>query len=307
MTISSIYRVFIFAWQGFWRNIWLSVVTITIIVLAFISINFLIIVNIITQVAIGVVEEKVNVSIYFYPNIIETQILEAKTYLSSLAQVKEITYVSQQEALEKFRKEHQNDNIIIESLNQLESNPIEATLQVKAKKLSDYPEIIEILTGSKYNQLVAEKNFDDQKIKNYIAKIQTLSDNARKIGLLVSGVFILIALLIVFNTIRVAIYTHQQEITIMKLVGATNWFIRSPFLIEAIFYGVIACSISVIIVYPLLNFLQPQIERFFLSDEFNIIQYFNSNFWQIFGLEILVITLLNIIGSSIAIRRYLKV
>lgn len=307
MTISSIYRVFIFAWQGFWRNIWLSVVTITIIVLAFISINFLIIVNIITQVAIGVVEEKVNVSIYFYPNIIETQILEAKTYLSSLAQVKEITYVSQQEALEKFRKEHQNDNIIIESLNQLESNPIEATLQVKAKKLSDYPEIIQILTGSKYNQLVAEKNFDDQKIKNYIAKIQTLSDNARKIGLLVSGVFILIALLIVFNTIRVAIYTHQQEITIMKLVGATNWFIRSPFLIEAIFYGVIACSISVIIVYPLLNFLQPQIERFFLSDEFNIIQYFNSNFWQIFGLEILVITLLNIIGSSIAIRRYLKV
>jgi cell division transport system permease protein len=307
MSTSSIFRVLAFAWQSFWRNIWLSVVTITIIVLAFISINFLIVINIITQVAINVVEDKVSISVYFYPNITEPQVLEVKTYLSSLAQVKDINYISQQQALENFRKEHQNDTIIIESLEELETNPIEATLQVKGKSLSDYPEIIEVLNNSKYNQLISEKNFDDQKVKNYITKIQTLSDNARKIGLLVTSIFILIALLIVFNTIRVAIYTHQQEITIMKLVGATNWFIRSPFLLEAIFYGIIACTISIIIVYPLLNFLQPQIERFFLSNEFNIIQYFNDNFWQIFGLEILVIILLNIISSSIAIRRYLKV
>ncbi len=307
MNISSIYRIFIFAWQGFWRNIWLSVVTITIIVLAFISINFLIIINVITQVAINEVEEKVNVSVYFYPDVLEPQILEAKTYLSSLTQVKEIQYISQEDALEKFRKEHYYDPIIIESLDQLDSNPIEATLQIKAKKLSDYPEIIEILTSSKYNQLVSEKNFDDQKIKNYIAKINNISNNVRKVGVLVSGIFILIALLIVFNTIRVAIYTHQQEIAIMKLVGATNWFIRSPFLLEAVLYGIIACSISILIVYPLLNFIQPQIEKFFLSDQFDIVQYFTSNFWQIFGLEILVIILLNIIGSSIAIRRYLKV
>jgi cell division transport system permease protein len=93
----------------------------------------------------------------------------------------------------------------------------------------------------------------------------------------------------------------------MKLVGATNWFIRSPFLVEAAFYGLVSCAISVIIIYPMLNFIQPYINNFFLTEEFNLLSYFNHNFWKIFGLQLITIILLNIISSSIAIRRYLKV
>lgn len=305
MNLTSPYRILIFAWQSFWRNIWLSVVTITIIVLTFISINFLIVVNIVTDAAIDIVKDKIDISVYFRPDVTEPQVSEVQTYLTSLTQVKEINYVSQQEALEKFSQQHRQDLVIIESLEELGSNPIGATLQIKAGDIKDYPIIIEILNNSKYNNLILDKNFDDHKI--YISKIKDFSDNFRKIGLFTSGIFIIIALLIVFNTIRVAIYTHREEIGVMKLVGATNWFIRSPFLLEAIFYGIIACVIAIIIVYPMLNFIQPQVNNFFLSEKFNIVDYFNQNFWQVFGLELLIIILLNIIASSIAIRRYLKV
>ena len=161
------------------------------------------------------------------------------------------------------------------------------------------------MDNSKYNQLILDKNFDDHKV--YIEKIKSLSDNLKKIGFSLSAVFILIASLIVFNTIRVAIYTHRQEIAVMKLVGATNWFVQGPFLLEAIFYGVIACVLAIIIVYPLIGFVQPHLNNFFLTEEFSLINYFNDNFWLTFGLELLAVILLNIISSSIAIRRYLKV
>ncbi len=305
MTLSSIYRIFIFAWQSFWRNIWLSLVTITIIILTFISINFLIVVNVVTDAAIKIVRDKVDISLYFRSDITEPQVLEVQTYLSSLTQVKEINYVSQQEALEKFRELHRQDTVIIESLGELEENPIGATLQVKAKEIKDYPDIIEVLDNSKYNNLILDKNYDDHKV--YIAKIKNFSDSIKTIGLMTSGVFAAIALLIVFNTIRVAIYTHREEIAIMKLVGATNWFIKSPFLVEAIFYGIISCVVAIIIVYPALGLIQPYINNFFLTEDFNVMEYFNDNFWLIFGLELLVVVFLNIVSSSIAMRRYLKV
>lgn len=307
MNFIAIYRVLNFAWQSFWRNFWLSLVTITIIVLTFISINFLVVVNIVSDAAINIIKDKVNVSLYFRPDVTEPQVLEVQTYLSSLTQVKEINYVSQKDALEKFRQNHIQDSVIIQSLEQLDSNPIGATLQIRAKNISDYPEIISVLNNSKYNELISQKDYDDQKVKTYIDKIKNLSDNIRKIGLFTLGVFILIALLIVFNTIRIAIYTHQQEIAVMKLVGASNWFIRSPFLVEAVLYGVIACVIGIIIIYPLLNFVQPYLNQFFLTDQFNVTDYFNHNFWKIFGSELLVIVFLNVISSSIAIRRHLKV
>jgi cell division transport system permease protein len=307
MTFTSPYRIFIFAWQSFWRNFWLSLVTITIIILTFISINFLIVVNVISDTAVNIIKEKVNISLYFYPNITEPQVMEAKTYLSSLTQVKEINFISQKEALEQFRLLHAQDKTIIQSLEELNSNPLGSTLQIKAKKIEDYPEIIKVLDNSKYKELIIEKDFDDNKVKTYIAKIKNLSENIKKIGLFTTGIFVLIGLLIVFNTIRVAIYTHRDEISVMKLVGASNWFIRSPFIIEAVFYGIIACLASIIIVFPTLKFIQPYLNSFFLTEEFNISRYFIQNFFKIFGAELIIIIVLNVISSSIAIRRYLKV
>lgn len=305
MALASIFRIFKFAWQSFWRNIWLSIATITIIVLTFISINSLIVIKLVTDTAISVIKDKVDISLYFRPDVTESQVQEVQSYLTSLTQVKDISYISQSEALENFKRLHRQDSVIISSLDELDSNPIGATLQVQAKNIEDYPSIMEVLNNSRYSDLIIDKNFDNHEL--YISKIKNFSDNFNKIGLITSAIFLFIAALIVFNTIRVAIYTHRNEIAIMKLVGASNWFIRSPFLVEAIFYGIIACLISIAAVYPILNFIQPYVSNFFLTEQYNITEQFNSYFWQIAGLELTAIILLNIISSLIAVRRYLKV
>lgn len=304
MSFASLYQLIIFSWQSFWRNIWLSIVTITIIVLALVSVNFLIALNVITDTAVSVIQDKIDVSVYFKQTTTEPQVLEVKTYLSSLAQVKDIKYISQQEALQKFRERHQQNTAIIESLEALDQNPLGATLTIKAKRLDDYPEILSVLDNSKYNELITDKKFDDREA--YINNLRRISETVNQIGLLTAAVFIFIAALIVFNTIRVAIYTHRQEIGIMKLVGAANWFIRGPFLIEGVWYGIIATILTIAIMFPLFNLIQPYVNTYFLTTDV-IVNYFRQNFWQIFGLEFFFIMVLNTVSSLVAIRRYLKV
>ena len=305
MSLTSWYQLIIFSWQSFWRNIWLSIVTITIIVLALVSINFLIVLNVITDTAVSLVQDKIDVSIYFKQTATEPQVLEVKTYLASLAQVNDITYISQQEALQGFRQRHQQNTAVIESLEALGQNPLGATLVIQANSLDDYPEILSVLDNSKYNELILDKNFDDHEA--YIGKLKNISDTINRIGILTAAVFIFIATLIVFNTIRVAIYTHRQEIGIMKLVGAANWFIRSPFLISGVWYGIVATVFAVAIMFPLLNVMQPPLNTFFLTTNVSLAAYFRQHSWQIFGIEFLGIILLNAVSSFVAIRRYLKV
>ncbi|MBN1779121.1 MAG: ABC transporter permease [Candidatus Buchananbacteria bacterium] len=305
MSISSIRQIIVFAWQSFWRNFWLSIVTITIIVLAFISVNFLLILNILSDNAIKVVQNKVDVSLYFNHDASESQVLETQIYLSAVPQIDDITYISQAQALEQFKQKHQGDADIIQSLNELQENPLGATLIIKAKDIGDYPDIIDVVNNSKYNNLIQDKSFDDNEV--FIDRIKEVSDNVNRVGLIASGIFILISLLIVFNTIRVAIYTHREEISIMKLVGATNWYIRSPFLLESIIYGLLGVAIAMAVTYPILGLIQPYVNSFFLDSTFNLAQYFSQNIIKILGVEFLITVLLNVLSSIFAMRKYLKV
>jgi len=241
MFLVSSYRIIKFAWQSFWRNIWLSIVTITVIILTFVSINFLIVLHIVSNSIIDSVEERINVSIFFKPEIKEAEVLEVNAYLETLSQIDSIEYISAEQALDKFKKMHQDDPSILESLEELDDNPLGATLNVNAMSLEDYPSILEVIDNSKYKDWIATKNFDDH--RDYINRINSISTNIQNIGFAITGLFIFIAILIVINTIRIAIYTHRNEIAVMKLVGATNNFIRSPFIFEAVIDGMILFSL----------------------------------------------------------------
>ena len=294
-----------FAGQSFWRNFWLSVVTITIITLTLLSVNSLVILNVIGDRSINILKDRIDVSVYFKPEVTEAQAREVRTFLSSLAQVNQLEYISQQDALEQFKQAHINDSDIITSLAELDENPLGATLRVTANELGDYPEILSILDGSQYNEFILEKNFNNH--QEFIARINKLSGNIQLLGLVAIILFMFIATLIVFNTIRVAIYTQRDAVRVMRLVGAPNWLIRSPFLIESFLYGLIALGITIAIIYPLLRTIQPHLSTFLLLVDFNIIDHFNSNFLIIFGTQLLGIILLAGFSSSIALRRYLKV
>ncbi|HNP74842.1 MAG TPA: permease-like cell division protein FtsX [bacterium] len=305
MFLLSLSRSILFAIQSFWRNIWLSLATIFIITLTFISINFLVIISAVSDSAIEAVKEKIDISIYFQQEVNETKVAEIKSHLETLPQIKSITYSSSEDNLANFKTKHQDELLIQEALKELEKNPLGATLIVKAKQLDDYPEILEAIDNPAYSDLIEERSYDDHQV--VIDRINAITENVRKGGLIISGLFVIIAALIVFNTVRIAIFTHRHEVGIMKLVGATNWFVRSPFIIENIFSGVIACVLAIGVVYFILSLIQPHLSSYFGGAEFNIIGYFNSNALVIFGSQLIGIIVLNIISSSLAIGKYLRV
>jgi cell division transport system permease protein len=226
--------------------------------------------------------------------------------LEAQPQVAEVVYVSPAEALRQFKEAHVDDEEILASLEELgETNPLGATLIVRANETEDYQTILNLLNDARYSNLVLNKNFNDY--QTIVSQINFISDKIQNVTLAIIGIFTVITILIVFNTIRVAIYTHRQEIHIMRLVGATKKFIRAPYLLEGALYGIIAWIATTILIYPLLNLFQPYINSFFGDQSFNVIGFFNQYFYQIFGAELLAIIIVNILSSSIAINRYLKV
>ena len=305
MFLHSLHRSLVFALQSFWRNIFLSLATIFIIFLALISINFIVVINAVAESATEAVKDRIDVSIYFQQNLKEGKVAEIKSHLETLPQVKKITYSSPEQNLAIFKERHEDDAVIQEALSELSGNPLGATLIVQAKNLDDYPEILEAIDNPAYADLIEERSYDDHQM--VITRINTIADNVRRGGYVMSLMFVIIAVLIVFNTVKIAIFTHQDEIGIMKLVGATNWFIRSPFIIESIISGILACIIAIGAIYPILSFTQPHLATFFEGATFNITGYFNSHVWLIFGGQLLGIIILNIISSSLAIHKYLKV
>ena len=301
----SLGRIIKFASQDFWRNIWLSVITITILMMALFSINFLIVFRLIADNALTAVHEKVDVSIYFVPEATAGEVNNVKSSLNKLVEVKKVSYISPEDALEEFKIEHANDPNILESLEQLDTNPLGASLIIKAKQLDDYPKILEEVDKPEYQSLIQDKNFDDHKA--IISRIDNITKKVETVGLIIIAIFILIAVVIVFNTIKIAIYTHRGEVEIKRLVGATNWFISSPFIVEGIFYSLIACGLIIATIYPLLIFIDPYLIKFFEGLDFSVLSYFNQHFFAIFGLQLLAVIILNVTSSSLAISKYVRV
>ena len=301
----TFYRIIKFAFQGFFRNIWLSLITVSVIILAFISINFIISLNIISSSAVNLVQNRVDVSVYFKSDTDESIILEAKNSFSELSQVENIDYISKEEALDSFRKSHKDDISVLESLEELEGNPLMGTLKIKAKDVNEYPLILDFINNSKYDSYILDKNFDDHKV--FINSIGTISKNITKFGIAASIIFALISILIVFNTIKLTIYSQREEIAIMRLVGANNYFISSPFICESVLYTIFAFIGALLILFPASNFIQPYLASYFNESIVNLRQYFFDNLWLIFGSEFMGMIFLNSLASIIAVRKYLKV
>ncbi len=298
-------RSILFAFQSFWRNIWLSLATVFIICLALLSINFLIIINAISDSAIVAVQNRVDISVYFKPAVREAKVEEVKNQWEGLPQVKNIIYKSPEENLNDFKARHQNDASIQETLKELEGNPLGATLVIQAKNLQSYPEILKAVDNPAYADLIEEKSYDDHQL--IINRLNAITGSVKKGALIISLIFAIISILIVFNTVRIAIFTHQNEISIMKLVGANNWLIRAPFIWESIIAGVIACVVILAVIYPLLSIIQPYLAKFLQGVDFNLVSYFNHNIIWIFGGQLIGIIVINFFSSMLAIGKYLKV
>ena len=307
MILTSSYRALKLGWQNFWRNRWLSLVTILILILTLFFISLLVTVKVVADKTLDSVKAKVDMSVYFIPSADKTAVVQLQNRLEDMPEVKEVKYISPDEALANFRDENKDNPTIIEALDALESNPLGAVLVVKAENLEDYPNIIRVLDEKNYQKIIQEKTRDFENNQEMIDRLSNIADNISKFGLILSLIFAVIAILMIFNTIRITIYSYRDEIGIMKLVGASNAFVRAPFVIESIIYALIASLICLGLIYTMVNAIAPFLNRFFAGYELNIVGYFNQNFFFILGALVVLSVVLCVLSSLIAVRRYLRV
>ncbi len=302
--MSGFLRVLKFGADNFWRNIWLSAATTIIMVVTLFIITAIVILNLLANAAVDQVQKKVDLTVYFKLDAQEDRILEVRSQAQNLNNVETTKFISQDEALAQFKQAHKDDELILQSLDELDENPLEASLVVKANRTEDYEGISDYLTSDRFSDVVSKVDFQEN--KDVIDRLVRIAGTIRKGGMVVGGAFVIIAILVVFNTIRLTIYTHKEEIGIMKLVGATNWFIRGPFILEGVLYGIIGAVVTLVLLYPILNAANPKITAFFEGQSLDMVQFFTQNMLWIAGGMIALGVLLGIISSSIAVGRYLR-
>lgn len=257
-----------------------------------------------TSISLANVKDKVGITAYFNNNTSETEILTIKDELAAVPGVKEIVYIPKNLAKDKFIAAHQDDPLLIETLNEFtdKENPLPASFAIKANDLPDYAGISDALHEEKYSSYF-NKIRDNSKV---IDKLNHITKTITQGGIAMTIVFIIVTIMVMFNTIRLTIYNRREEVEIMRLVGATNWYIRGPFIIEGIMYGLLAMIISTGVMLLLLSLLSGRVEQF-LSLQSIGGNLMNALIWKILLVNLVVGVGLGVVSSTIAIRRYLKV
>lgn len=296
-------RILKYSWQGFARNGLLVTSTVSIMMLALIVFQGLILFNVLAKEAIASLEEKIDISVYFKSNVAEDTMLNIQRSLEDLVEVKHVEYVSQEQALKVFKDKHATDDTIAQTLAELDTNPLLASLNVKAKDPKEYKTIAGYLESSRLKDLVEKVSYAQNEV--VINRLAAISDTFKKGGFALTAFLAFLAIIITFNTIRLAIYSNSEQIGIMRLVGAANNLIRGPYIVEGILYGIAASLISFAIFIPIVRYTSPSIANFI--PELDMQAYFESNMFTLLGYQLLFGSLLGLVSSVIAIRRYLKV
>lgn len=299
-------RIIRSGYRNFFRSGFTSLASILMMVITLFVITSMIFVQTALHSSLNDIKEKVDVTIYFIPGAEEATILNIKSSLSKLPEVKDASYTSQEEALIQFKDKHANDYLTLQALDELNTNPLGATLNVKAKDPSQYESISKYFENdsalSKGALNIIDK-IDYHQNKIVIDRLNSIIAGANRLGFAISLILILISIIITFSTIRLIIYMSREEIGVMKLVGAGSKYIRGPFIVSGMLVGIAASLITIIIFIPISIWLGNQITDFI---GINMFTYFKSNFFQLFIIMLGSGMLLGSISSFFAVARYLK-
>ena len=292
--------------MNFWRNNWVSLAAILVVVITLFTIGSLIFSRAILGSVLTQVQNRIDISVYFKTDAEEEGILALKDLVSKLDEVKSVEYISAEEALTIFKERHKDNALISQSLEELGSNPLGAALNIKAKEISQYESIAKFLNagnGAFDSSAIDKINYFQN--KKVIDRLSLILDSTKNLGLIISLILIGVAVLVTFNTIRLTIYAAREEVEVMRLVGASNRFVSGPFIVEGIMYGFISAVVVMVLFYPFTLWIGARVGRFF--GDINIFEYYISNFGQIFLTLLVIGVLLGSVSSFIAVRRYLKV
>lgn len=294
--------------RGFYRNRTVSLSSIFILTITLSIITAFYLFRAIFGYTLDQITEKVDVRIYFTADASEEQIGDVKAKLMGLSQVKSVTYTSREQALADFREKHAGDQLTLQALDELAINPFGASLSVVAKDTSQYQAIAEQVSSGEGLLGAAAGSVDKinyYQLKDSIDKLNNIIGWTNTVGFWLSMVFILMSCMIVYNTIRLAIFVYRDEIAVMKLVGASNMFIRGPFVVEAMLYAFSATFVTFVIYY--FGTIWVAKKTVFFFEGMNLHSYFVGHSLELAGLLILSGMFLAIVSSLLAVRKYLKI
>lgn len=293
---------------SFWRNGSVSLASTLVMTVTLSVVLSLIFVGALLNSTLNGIRQKVDINVYFVKGAPESQVLELQKEVQAMPQVESATYTSETEALENFRAKHQDDPLILNALEEINQNPLGASLNVRAKDPSQYESIANFIQtkdlSTNGNQSIVDKiNYTQNKVA--IDTLGKIISSSQRLGGILAVFFALISILITFNTIRLAIYISRDEIAVMRLVGASQRYIRGPFLIIGLVYGIFASIITLIIAYPISYWIGPM--TLSLGTGLNIYNYYLSNFFLISLAIILIGAILGIFSSYLAVKKYLRI
>lgn len=295
-------RIFHYGFKNFWRNGWLSTATVAIMTLALSVFAGLTLFGVITRAAASTIQDTIDISVYFNTNTSEDQILNIQQSLQSLSEVASVQYISRDQALATFEAKHASDPTVTQAISQLDTNPLEASLDIKAKDPSQYAAISDYLSSPNLAPSIDALSYPQE--QDVIERLATIVRNVETGGFVVTIFLALIAGLVIFNTIRIAIYSNRDEIGVMRVVGASNSMVRGPYVVEGMICGLIASIFSLIIAAPAVYFVNPYLNAFIPG--LNLFHYFYTHIAQLLLYEVLFGVVIGALSSFIAVRRYLR-
>lgn len=304
---SDLSRIFRSGFLNFTRNSLLSFASIFMMVITLAMISGSLFFHALSGYMIQQVKNRVDINVYFYPSASESQILNLKGTLEKLPEVAKIDYVSRDQALDSFREKHQNDALTLAALAELGTNPLGASLNIRAKDPTQYEQIANYLSSdttldSSQASIIEKVNYyQNAEIIDRMTAVTRSIDTAARI---IMGIFIVLSIIVIYNTIRLAIYASREEIHVMRLVGAQKRYVHGPFMVEGLLTGVFGAIITAILWYPITLIITKKMTTFFQG--FSFLKYYGDNFIQIFIIMLVAGIIIGTISAALCVNKFIN-
>ena len=291
------------------RSAWLAVAATAVMVITLTILLFSAVANVTFAHTIQTLEERIDISVYLKDAVSADPAQRDKLIadVRQIGNVKSVEYVSKEQALEAYRKQNEGNLELLVAISQTD-NPLPASLQIKPHDVNQIQDIQAYLEKPEIKQLQSDETSYSGPRKEAIDKITASTKFFRTAGVVGVVIFTIISVLIIFNTIRMAIFNRRDELTIMRLLGANTWYIRGPFIVETIMYGIVAAVLSVTVCEGLFALQSKALNASSLGllDVRFASDYFRQHYWRILGAQLLIGVGIGALSSYIATRRYLK-
>lgn len=305
-------RIVKYGTTGFGRNIWLSTAAMVVMAVTLIILFVTVVASVILTNTAEMMKDKIDITIYFKPNTSTETLTELSKIISEDKNIKSVETSTSEEEYEKFLQENEGSDEIIgildDEMTEMMIAKMQSTMRVKVYNVDNLDSIKEIVEQNE--TFVA--NTDKDKAPTYDvnrAEINTITSWARIArtgGIILAVVFLVVSVLIIFSTIRMAVFSRREEIYMMKLVGADKGFIRGPFLVEAEICGVLAGTAAATLSYFGFQFMSPKLANYGI-DVSQISSILESNqLVLVFLVFIVAGAVIGRISAGLAVQKYLK-